>query len=1733
MAAHTMSRVMAGSRMSMVSAQQTVKQVSNGAKYFMKRKNSYMVEVNVAETETEDQAVRRYMRAVVQSGVINKLRALRTKETKIETYKRKLAERAQARKIPAATTEGRGLKDPCSHYGQGSSLMHNCSSTGLSAEFYGENVEEAKPFDEFFTKGNEDDEDLFLTPGFNGELPIIDDGYYNGQMYDLSQYDNNANAMYNQGGYIDNNQGESLEDYQKQSKIVCQSCQLSPEHLGAVRRQLQALSSDAWLKLVDEGVIAADVSKTLNAVMRYGSVVQACSAAALYAWLLRTPNVPMHNMLDTLSFSGFLQRVKETIFAVPGSRTKGNSKRGNASQSQCQTQANDADMDADDADANSDEDAATQASQPKGGKKGAAIAATDPDVAMCLCFEALCNMAIAMQQTQLKSCHEVLQAGLEGCTELLSCSKVAKVPAGHNSQGLVAGSISAAAYALLEAMFSPRHGSMQEMAAVLLPRLTPLMTGTSAAAPGKRSAAEAGASRAAAAAFVQGAYSWSPEIQDAVAALARHACLKAQDKADSRAATIKSCSELVTVLPQWEQEQFVGFVYKLSRSSKIGLRTLAVGLANNLVMNLPEPFKRSTFAGADAAASRRQLATETAATTGAADCGVTGAAAMPAPVSSRKKAAALPIGMTLAPWSVIALAAMLHRCSDKSAVVRGRALADLAEVVECFGQLLAQDPVTEQHQVAEAFLEGVEAAAALQVHQLAATKQQASKRRPAPRGSAGSDTEEDVDAVDCSPPTAKTQADSGLVAEEDAEEDPAAVGQECRHPPPRMQWQPQAEISAYIPEHLTGDLAPVMSLVHRRCGDGKAAVRRGALQLLEQLLIMRANWQGRPRQLPAPTDLALLEAATADPLVSVRKAALVALGTLLELFPSEPSLAQAWVSSGLPLVRDVEASIQDCLRDWAAALLFNKATAAAASSKVSSKAAVSVASTQQGDADSMDWQAEQVGLPGSSSSIPADVAFAELRVLLSAVASVGRAAGACLGKLCAAMAAKNKLKAVAVARGLQAVISGTVAGSPAALGAWMLLKEVAAQDPAAPSWQFLQQRWTTVRATAAAPPPPRAAPGAAAAAGQDYSSDHPGLADEAAALLLVISHTAAGFPASQAEALAAELLQHILSFQLPPVAAGAHVAALFKLTEAASAATHGEGTSTVSATPAQWTKQVFNAGHEILRRYIDTNCSAAAGVGTATPALEHSACVAVFTMGEVALLKAAKPPSGLTVLLQSLTAHKFIVSSTAMFTASQSQMPGGLLSSGSQLYGSGTQADNLLSQYYAGPGSTQQPAAVQSQTQSGAGDGERSVANQPVATCVQAHAWIALGKLCLVDEALAKKCVPLFVQELGRSPSPMVRNNIMVGLSDMVIQYTALVDAHMPRLAACIRDRHELVRRQALALLANLLMKDYVKWRGPLFHRFLLALVDPSPAVRQLAEYLLKDVMAVKAPLLAYNHFVEALFVLNGCTAGLHGARLGENLGHAGPAGSTLGLVAAGSAADEDETGASPGHGQVPGEDQAASGASVLSAPAQFVLRGRHNRRHRDLIYSALLRSMSPEHKFSSAAKLCGEVLAGVADGLLPLSECEEVLRDALCLMASKDIKVSASKLAAHDDDDPASKGSAATAAGVGGGGGSATAAEAAASARGKLVSALMKRHLVEQVVPVLVELRRLLAEAKHPLMNELMSCFASLLKEYKGEVEDILVADKQVSLAGLLPMQLVSAAKRQQQFSETALQKL
>ena len=146
----------------------------------------------------------------------------------------------------------------------------------------------------------------------------------------------------------------------------------------------------------------------------------------------------------------------------------------------------------------------------------------------------------------------------------------------------------------------------------------------------------------------------------------------------------------------------------------------------------------------------------------------------------------------------------------------------------------------------------------------------------------------------------------------------------------------------------------------------------------------------------------------------------------------------------------------------------------------------------------------------------------------------------------------------------------------------------------------------------------------------------------------------------------------------------------------------------------------------------------------------------------------------------------------------------------------------------------------------GAKHGRMSLLPKQVAPAVYTQSWVTLGKICLADDKLAKFCIPLFVQELEVTDSSAVRNNIMVAMIDFCVQYTALVDGGIAKLTKSLRDSCELVRRQAFILLARLLQRDYVKWKGMLFHRFLLALVDESQKIRQLADFLFGSVVKTK-----------------------------------------------------------------------------------------------------------------------------------------------------------------------------------------------------------------------------------------------------------------------------------------------
>ncbi|CAI5508546.1 unnamed protein product [Closterium sp. Naga37s-1] len=351
---------------------------------------------------------------------------------------------------------------------------------------------------------------------------------------------------------------------------------------------------------------------------------------------------------------------------------------------------------------------------------------------------------------------------------------------------------------------------------------------------------------------------------------------------------------------------------------------------------------------------------------------------------------------------------------------------------------------------------------------------------------------------------------------------------------------------------------------------------------------------------------------------------------------------------------------------------------------------------------------------------------------------------------------------------------------------------------------------------------------------------------------------------------------------------------------------------------------------------------------------------------------------------------------------------------------------------------------------------------------VLAHGWLALGRFSLVDHSLAKTCVPLFVQAsinllLCCFPFPLfqcrltgppvnlqqpVRNNLVIILTDLCVRYTALVDPHVPCISACLRDPCELVRRQTLVLLAGLLQRDYVKWRGALVLRVLLCVVDESQAIREVALYLFTHVVPLhlhpqprsislhpsphlstslhpstgrRVPLVPYNIFIEALFALNACPFAPSSTTTAPPLPSSGPRPSSSSPPNPASAYPSSSN---PGSSEAAPCDPSQPKCPDSSSPVEGIQeegwsgkrRGRSGRgagagregldeelerfslsgpsRHaaRTTVYLTLLRLMAREHHLALSAKLCLQVLAPLLDGALPFScpSVQAVVGDAL-----------------------------------------------------------------------------------------------------------------------------------------------
>jgi len=382
---------------------------------------------------------------------------------------------------------------------------------------------------------------------------------------------------------------------------------------------------------------------------------------------------------------------------------------------------------------------------------------------------------------------------------------------------------------------------------------------------------------------------------------------------------------------------------------------------------------------------------------------------------------------------------------------------------------------------------------------------------------------------------------------------------------------------------------------------------------------------------------------------------------------------------------------------------------------------------------------------------------------------------------------------------------------------------------------------------------------------------------------------------------------------------------------------------------------------------------------------------------------------------------------------------------------------------------------------------------------VRAHAYLTLGKLCLRDEKLAEKSLNLLARELhenvGDSGSMAVVSNALLILGDLCVRYTNLVDRFLPVMACCLQtgitgmvinldqsvsSRHRrsaMVRVHAIRLLSSLLIQDYIKWRGLLFHRFLVATSDEDDEVAFVARMVLTGPLLAKQPKLFSTHFVESLFVLNRCTA----------------------------------------HPIYKAAAVLGDGGSGIAVGFEGIeLSGEVGRSLRHAMYELMLARMTDEEKIGVSARIAKDVLGSALEEGSELnrvcgapkdapanaardddSGAFNVLRDAFSVLSSPHIRVSRVGGGAaggeEENADPADPGIAHS---------TDSSRQRVVVAKGRLLSKLSRKHLIEIVMPILVNLKALLQKRCSPLLKDLMQYMVTVYDMYKVEVKDVLSND-------------------------------
>lgn len=236
--------------------------------------------------------------------------------------------------------------------------------------------------------------------------------------------------------------------------------------------------------------------------------------------------------------------------------------------------------------------------------------------------------------------------------------------------------------------------------------------------------------------------------------------------------------------------------------------------------------------------------------------------------------------------------------------------------------------------------------------------------------------------------------------------------------------------------------------------------------------------------------------------------------------------------------------------------------------------------------------------------------------------------------------------------------------------------------------------------------------------------------------------------------------------------------------------------------------------------------------------------------------------------------------------------------------------------------------------------------------CVKAHAFAALGKMCLQDENLSHELFPMFAGELLKTENGVIRSNASIILIDLCKRYSSFADKCIPLITLCFKDELPLIRYQTVVSVVNLIQNDCIRWQSSLFFGLLCALNDKKEAIRDIAEYSLLTLLPAYRKTLFLDSFVESIFVLN-CFS-------------------------------------PPNYEQV---------AQSVRNFQRFSIPGEKGRAERMNLYGFLLKSMGVKEKAFSI-KLIAAIFVNIAESVYPLDKTTEcIVRDCFAILTTDEIR--------------------------------------------------------------------------------------------------------------------------------------